>query len=188
VTAAIDVDATTSQHLISHRRYLHAIPELAFKEVETAHYLAERLESLSPDRLDVNVGGTGVVADFEGAQGGRSVLLRADIDGLPIEEAGNLDYRSRFRGAMHACGHDVHMAIALEVARLIADSRPQLPGRIRVLFQPAEEIGGGAKRMIEAGVLDGIDRVIGLHVWSELPVGLVSIRPDVVMASGDFSR
>ena len=186
MTAAIDVDATTSQHLISHRRYLHAIPELAFKEVETAHYLAERLESLSPDRLDVNVGGTGVVADFEGAQGGRSVLLRADIDGLPIEEAGNLDYRSRFRGAMHACGHDVHMAIALEVARLIADSRPQLPGRIRVLFQPAEEIGGGAKRMIEAGVLDGIDRVIGLHVWSELPVGLVSIRPDVVMASGDF--
>src|SRR5947209_15005737 len=183
--ASTEVDAVTANHLLAHRRQLHAMPELAFKEFETSRYIAERLEALSPDRLDAGVAETGVVADLKGARPGRGVLVRADIDGLPIQEAGELAFRSARRGVMHACGHDVHMTIALEVARAMAERRAQLSGMVRFVFQPAEERGLGAKPMIEAGVLDGIDRVIGLHVWSELPVGQVSVRPDVVMASAD---
>ena len=182
----MEVDAVTAEHLLTHRRQLHAMPELAFKEVETSRYLAERLEALSPDRLEVGVAETGVVADVKGARPGRAVLVRADIDGLPIQEAGELAFRSTRRGVMHACGHDVHMAIALEVARAMAERRAQLSGMVRFVFQPAEERGLGAKPMIEAGVLDGIDRVIGLHVWSELPVGQVSVRPGAMMAGSDM--
>src|SRR5439155_5273263 len=176
----------TAEHLLTHRRQLHAMPELAFKEVETSRYLAERLEALSPDRLKVGVAETGVVADVKGARPGRAVLVRADIDGLPIQEAGELAFRSTRRGVMHACGHDVHMAIALEVARAMAERRAELSGMVRFVFQPAEERGLGAKPMIEAGVLDGIDRVIGLHVWSQLPTGQVCVPPGVVMASADM--
>ena len=182
----MEVDAVTAEHLLTHRRELHAMPELAFKEVETSRYIAERLEALSPDRLEVGVAETGVVADVKGARPGRAVLVRADIDGLPIQEAGELAFRSTRRGVMHACGHDVHMAIALEVARAMAERRAQLSGMVRFVFQPAEERGLGAKPMIEAGVLDGIDRVIGLHVWSELPVGQVSVRHGAMMAGSDM--
>jgi amidohydrolase len=178
-------DAASVQHLVTHRRELHAAPELAFKEIETAGYIADRLDALSVDRLETGVGGTGVVADIKGERPGHAVLVRADMDGLPIQEAGGLAFRSARRGVMHACGHDVHMAIALEVARALAENRDRLPGMVRFAFQPAEECAGGARPMIEAGVLTGIDRVIGLHVWSELPLGQVSVRPDVVMASAD---
>jgi amidohydrolase len=179
------VDAATGQHLQTHRRELHAAPELAFKEIETAAYLIERLDALSVDRLQTGVAGTGIVADIKGARPGRAVMVRADMDGLPITEAGELPFRSTRRGVMHACGHDVHMAIALEVARALADNRDQLAGMVRFVFQPAEEIAGGAKPMIEAGVLDGIDRVIGLHVWAGLPTGQVSVRSGAMMASAD---
>ncbi|HEY8736883.1 MAG TPA: M20 family metallopeptidase [Candidatus Dormibacteraeota bacterium] len=184
--ALLEVDAATEQHLTTHRRDLHAEPELAFKEVETAAYLRERLDALAPDRLETGVAGTGIVADFKGQRSGRGVLVRADMDGLPIQEAGDLGFKSTRRGVMHACGHDVHMAIALEVARALGANRDRLPGTVRFAFQPAEECAGGAKPMIDAGVLTGIDRVIGLHVWSELPVGQVCVRPGVVMASADM--
>jgi amidohydrolase len=181
----LEVDAATGQHLQTDRRELHAIPELAFKEIETAAYLIERLEALSVDRLQTGVAGTGIVADIKGGRPGRAVMVRADMDGLPITEAGELPFRSTRRGLMHACGHDVHMAVALEVARAIADHRDQLPGLVRVVFQPAEEVAGGAKPMIEAGVLSGIDRVVGLHVWAGLPTGQVSVRSGAMMASAD---
>jgi amidohydrolase len=112
-------------------------------------------------------------------------MVRADMDGLPITEAGDLPFRSTRRGVMHACGHDVHLAVALEVARALAGHRQQLPGMVRFVFQPAEEIAGGAKPMVEAGVLDGIDRVVGLHVWAGLPTGEVSVRSGAMMASAD---
>ncbi|TMC29377.1 MAG: amidohydrolase [Chloroflexi bacterium] len=116
---AAEIDAITAEHLLTHRRELHASPELSFKEIETAHYIVERLEALAPDRLQSGVAGTGVVADFKGQRPGRSVLVRADMDGLPIQEASDLPFGSTRRGVMHACGHDVHMAIALEVARFV---------------------------------------------------------------------
>ena len=181
----LGVDAATSQHLQTHRRELHAAPELAFKENETATYLVERLEALSADRLQSGIAGTGIVADIKGARPGRAVMVRADMDGLPITEAGDLPFRSTRRGVMHACGHDVHMAVALEVARALAANRNQLHGMVRFVFQPAEEIAGGARPMIEAGVLDGVDRVVGLHVWAGLPTGQVSVRSGAMMASAD---
>src|SRR6266446_1455336 len=181
----LEVDEATSQHLLTHRRELHAVPGLAFEENETGTYLAERLDALSVDRLQTGVAGTGIVADIKGARPGRAVMVRADMDGLPITEAGELPFRSTRRGVMHACGHDVHMAVALEVARVMADHRNQA-GMVRFVFQPAEEIAGGAKPMIEAGVLSGIDRVVGLHVWAGLPTGQVSVRSGAMMASADW--
>jgi len=181
----LEGDSATGQHLLTHRRELHAIPELAFNEIETAKYLVERLEPLSVDRLQTGVGSTGIVADIKGARPGRAVMVRADMDGLPITEAGELPFRSTRRDVMHACGHDVHMAVALEVARTVADYRDQLTGMVRFVFQPAEEVAGGAKPMIEAGVLDGVDRVVGLHVWAGLPTGQVSVRSGAMMASAD---
>ena len=182
----LDLDQKAEQALIQTRRELHERPELSGQEAATADYIANRLHRLPVDNLRDRVGGYGVVADVKGKHPGRSVLLRADMDGLPLQEATDLAFRSKNAGVMHACGHDVHMAIALAVAEAFARNRDRLPGTVRFAFQPAEEKAGGAKPMIEAGVLDGIDRVIGLHVWSELPVGQVSLRRDVVMASADM--
>jgi amidohydrolase len=184
--AVRELDAATTQHLITHRRELHASPELSFKEDETARYIAERLDTLGVDKLTQGVGGTGVVAEIRGARPGRSVLVRADMDGLPLTETADVPFRSTRAGVMHACGHDVHMAIALELARWLADRRHELPGMVRFAFQPAEEQAGGAKAMIDAGVLTGIDRVLGLHVWSQLPTGHVAVPQGVVMASADM--
>src|SRR5207302_1992871 len=128
------------------------------KEFETSRYLVERLDALSPDRLEAGVAGTGVVADLKGTRPGRAVLVRADIDALPIQEAGELAFRSSHRGVMHACGHDVHMAIALEVARAMAQRRARLSGRVRFVFPPAApmvitlgSIHGGTAANIVAG-------------------------------------
>lgn len=185
-SAIVEVDAGTEQRLVEDRRALHLTPELSGKEVETARYIAERLDRLAIDSLRLDVGGSGVVADIKGSNPGRAVLVRADMDGLPIDETAEVPFRSTRRGVMHACGHDAHMSIALNLADALSRNRDAFPGLVRFAFQPAEEKSGGAQPMIEAGVLDGIDRVIGLHVWSELPVGQVSVRHDVVMASADM--
>jgi amidohydrolase len=182
----LQLDRTIEERLVQNRRDLHANPELSGKEIETAHYLAERLDALGVDELRTDVGGTGVVADIKGSRPGRTVLLRADMDALPIQEIGDLPFKSTRLGVMHACGHDVHMTIALNLAEAFARNRDAFSGRVRFVFQPAEERGCGAKPMIDAGILEGVDRVIGLHVWSELPTGHVSVRPDVVMASADM--
>jgi amidohydrolase len=184
--AVRELDDGTAQHLITHRRQLHASPELSFKEQETAHYIAERLETLGLDKLTQGVGGNGVVAEIHGDRPGRAVMVRADMDGLPLTETADVPFRSTRVGVMHACGHDVHMAIALELARWLAERRHELPGMVRFAFQPAEEQAGGAKPMIDAGVLNGIDRVIGLHVWSQLPTGQLGVPRGIVMASADM--
>jgi amidohydrolase len=184
--AVRELDAAVTQHLITHRRELHASPELSFKEDQTAHYIGERLEALGVDKLTRGVGGTGVVAEIHGERPGRSVLVRADMDGLPLTETVDVPFRSRHVGVMHACGHDVHMAIALELTRWLAERRHELPGMVRFAFQPAEEQAGGAKPMIDAGVLDGIDRVVGLHVWSLLTTGRVAVPRGIVMGSADM--
>ena len=179
-------DSAVTQRLVTHRRELHAAPELSFKEVETARYIAERLDALGVDKLTEGVGGTGLVAEIRGERPGRCVLVRADMDALPLTETADVPFRSTRAGVMHACGHDVHMAIVLELARWLAERRHELAGMVRFVFQPAEEQAGGAKLTIDAGVLDGIDRVVGLHVWSQLPTGQVAVPPSVVMASADM--
>lgn len=170
-------------HLVSYRRDLHRIPEVAFQEYKTRDYLWNRLEEfgLKPQAT----GETGITADVEGVRPGKCIGIRADIDGLPLPEETGLPFSSEHAGAMHACGHDAHMAIALGLAERLA-SDPDFAGRVRFLFQPAEERPpGGALKLIEAGVLDGVDEIYGLHVWANLPVGTAGLRSGPMMANAD---
>jgi amidohydrolase len=173
--------------LLGRRRHFHAEPELAFQEVKTAQVIADHLKRFGLE-VQTGVAKTGVVGTLRGGRPGPGVLVRSDMDALPLHEKSDLRYRSIHDGVMQACGHDVHMAIALTLAELLAGRRESLPGTVRFAFQPAEEIAGGAKPMVEAGVLEGIDRVVGLHVWAGLPVGKISVRPGAMMASADWFR
>jgi len=168
--------------LIATRRDLHAHPELGFQESRTSRLVAERLQSLGY-AVRSNVGQTGVVG-LKG-NGERCVLLRADMDALPVEEANDVPYRSRHPGKMHACGHDGHVAIGLEVARRLA--AVALPGTVKLAFQPAEELSGGAGAMIEDGVLERpvVAAAFGIHLWNGLPVGTIGVVPGPMMASVD---
>lgn len=168
--------------LVATRRDLHQYPELGFEETRTATLAAERLKSLGYD-VRSGVGKTGVVAVRPA--GRRCVLLRADMDALPVEETNDVPYRSRHSGKMHACGHDGHVAIGLEVARRLAAVR--LGGTVKLAFQPAEEVSHGAQAMIADGVLDApkVDAAFGIHLWNDLPVGTVGVMPGPIMASVD---
>lgn len=168
--------------LVRDRRDLHAHPELGFQETRTSLLVAERLEALGYD-VRPEVAQTGVVGVKGNA--GRCVLLRADMDALPVEEANAVPYRSKHPGKMHACGHDGHVAIGLEVARRLA--AVELPGTVKLAFQPAEELSGGAGAMIEEGVLEqpAVAAAFGIHLWNELPVGTIGVMPGPMMASVD---
>ncbi len=167
--------------MIALRRDLHAHPELAFEETRTAGRVLEYLEG-SGLRVRTGVGRTGVVATT-GGDAGRTVLLRVDLDGLPIQEQNEVPYASRSPGVMHACGHDGHVAMGATAARVLA--RRKLGGSVRLLFQPAEEGEGGAQSVIEAGVLEGVDVAIGIHLWNEQPVGTIGVRAGPLMAAVD---
>jgi amidohydrolase len=175
-----------SPELIALRRQLHQQPELAFEEHETAKAVATFLSKLAI-KFKSGVGKTGVVAVIEGAKPGKTVGIRADMDALPILEQTGLPFASKVPGKMHACGHDVHTVIALGVAATLAELRSELPGRVKLIFQPAEETLSGAQAMIADGVLDNpkMDMVIGYHNWPAVEAGKVGYNADVVMASAD---
>src|SRR5271163_3950544 len=170
------------------RRDIHQNPELLYDVELTAKYIADRLSAFGCDEVKTSIGRTGVVAVIRGAKGGsaRAIGLRADMDALPIEEATNLPYRSRIPGKMHACGHDGHTAMLLGAARRLAQTR-NFAGNAVVIFQPAEEGGGGAKAMIEDGLMDrfGVEEVYGMHNWPSLPVGSFMLRKGALMAAAD---
>src|SRR6266516_4062326 len=172
--------------LVATRRDLHQHPELGFEERRTSGLVAERLQRLGYT-VRTGVGKTGVVGLRDGASGGktRCVLIRADMDALPVEEANDVPYRSQHAGKMHACGHDGHVAIGLEVARRLHATF--LPGSVKLAFQPAEEISNGAEAMIRDGVLDAptVDAAFGIHLWNDLPAGTIALMPGPVMASVD---
>lgn len=177
--------------VIADRRHLHEHPELAFQEFETATFVAERLETLGVKDIRTGIAVTGVTGLIRGTKpgAGRTVLLRADMDALPIHEENEVDYASGTDGVMHACGHDAHTAILLGVARLLVERRGEFAGTVKLCFQPAEEAPpGGAIRMIEEGVLDDppVDAVFALHVSSSDPAGTVRIGPGPFMAGGDL--
>ena len=173
--------------LIRTRRDLHRHPELAFQEYRTAEIIAERLRTAGYE-VRTGVAETGVVGDLRGSGEGPTLLLRADMDALPIREECTHDFISTISGAMHACGHDAHVAIGLAVAERLAAGRDEWRGTVRYIFQPAEEIGTGARRMIEEGVLDGVDAALGLHVWLGMPSGTVGVVEGPQMASvADFT-
>ena len=169
--------------LIATRRDFHQHPELGFEETRTSRLVAERLQRLGYD-VQSGVGKTGVAALKSGGDG-HCVLLRADMDALPVEEANTVPYRSTHPGKMHACGHDGHVAIGLEVARRLAPA--PLAGAVKFAFQPAEEVSSGARAMIADGVLTAprVDAAFGIHLWNELPVGTVAVMPGPMMASVD---
>lgn len=165
------------------RRHLHAHPELSFQEVETQKFVEARLRELGLE--PVRPWQTAVVVAVKGSRPGRTVAVRADMDALPIQEATGAPYASTRPGVMHACGHDGHTSILLGLATLLA-GEPDFPGEIRLLFQPAEELPpGGAKGMIEAGVLEGVDAVIGLHLIAHQQVGTAAWCEGPMMANAD---
>jgi amidohydrolase len=175
--------------LIARRRDFHQHPELGFEEVRTAGIVANELTRLGLE-VQAGVGKTGVVGLLEGAHEGPTVLLRADMDALPITEENQVEYASQTAGKMHACGHDGHTAIALGVAQLLAPLREQMAGRVKFVFQPAEEIGKGAIGMIADGALADPrpDVSVGLHLWNSLPTGVVGIADGAVMSGASIFR
>jgi amidohydrolase len=170
------------------RRELHQNPELMYDVEGTAKFVAERLRAFGCDEVKTAIGRTGVVGVIRGAKGSssRAIGLRADMDALPIEEETNLPYRSKTPGKMHACGHDGHTAMLLGAARYLAQSR-NFSGTAVVIFQPAEEGGGGGKAMLEDGLMErfGIEQVYGMHNWPNLPVGSFAIRKGPFLAAAD---
>jgi len=173
--------------LVAIRRELHMHPELSMEEFETTRRIRGWLEEAG---LAVQTYGleTGLVADIEGGAPGPTVALRADIDALPVTEETGLPFASCVPGRMHACGHDFHTASMIGAALLLHRNRDRLKGRVRMLFQPGEEIAVGARAMIKAGVLEGVDAILGMHNKPELPVGTVGVRAGALMASVDRFR
>ncbi len=172
--------------MIGIRRDLHAHPELGFEEYRTAQVVEDQLRSLGlePRRM----AGTGVVADLVGgaADSGPVLLLRADMDALPIQEANDVPYKSQNDGVMHACGHDAHIAMLLSAARVLVGMKDDIPGRIRFLFQPNEEVAG-AEQMVEEGALEDppVDAALGLHIWTPLKSGTIGATVGGVMSAMD---
>jgi len=171
--------------LVDFRRDLHMYPELSHEEVETPKKIANYLSNLGLE-VKTEVGGRGVVGILKGNHPGKTVALRADFDALPIQEENDVPYKSKVPGVMHACGHDLHTAGLLGVAKVLSENREKLHGTVVFLHQFAEEvIPGGAKFMIEDGCLDNVDVVYGTHVSSTQPLGQVGIREGDAMAAGD---
>jgi len=170
--------------LVEWRRHLHQRPELAFREQLTAQFVSQQLQSWQIEH-QTGIAETGVVAVIPGDRPGPVLAIRADMDALPIHEANEVPYRSQHDGIMHACGHDGHTAIALGTAHYLSQHRQGFAGTVKLIFQPAEEGPGGAKPMIEAGVLQNpdVDAIVGLHLWNRLPVGTVGVRSGALMAA-----
>lgn len=173
------------KYIVRLRREFHKYPELSFQEFQTSKIIKRELESLGiPYNTLI---GTGIVATIKGKMSGKTIALRADMDALPIKEETEVDYKSSNHGCMHACGHDAHMAMLLGAAKVLCRIKDSINGEIRLIFQPGEELGGGAKRLIEEKVLHGVDGIFGIHVWSDIETGYISVEKGPRMAaSGRF--
>jgi amidohydrolase len=179
----LEVEALFDQ-LVAWRRDFHQHPELGFEETRSARVIAAYLQELGLE-VQTGIGQTGIVGTLEGGAPGSTLMLRFDMDALPIQEANDLPFASRVPGRMHACGHDGHMAIGLGAATLLARQQAELAGRVKFVFQPAEEGLGGAIAMIADGVLDDPhpDAALALHLWNHLPYGKVRVTPGPAMAA-----
>ncbi|MEM7321708.1 MAG: M20 family metallopeptidase [Actinomycetota bacterium] len=166
------------------RRSIHAEPEIGLQLPLTQAKIVESLTGLG---LDITLGEstTSVVADLDSGKPGPTVLLRGDMDALPLTEDYESDFQSRFEGAMHACGHDTHVAMLASAARLLSENKEELTGKVRFMFQPGEEGYHGARYMIEEGVLEGVDRAFAIHVVTNFPNGLISTKGGPLLASAD---
>ncbi len=179
--------ASLTPRLIEIRRHLHSHPELSGQEHQTAAYIAGVLSSAGL-RLSEKVGRTGVVAHVDSSQNPdeqRLLAIRTDMDALPIQERTQLECKSQTPGVMHACGHDIHTTVGLGVAMVLAELRQELPGPVRLLFQPAEETAQGAAWMIADGAMEGVSAILGVHVFPSIPVGVVGVRYGALTAAAD---
>ena len=184
-----DIHQLVSEHkdlIINTRRDLHRIPETAYTEKKTSAYVIDYLNSLELD-VQTEIAQYGVVGLLKTGKPGPTLMLRADMDALPLSEDTGLAFASAHEGVMHACGHDAHMAMVLGAATIFNKIKDDLSGNIKFLFQPAEEGPGGAKPMIEAGVMDSpkVDVSIGCHMWPDIPEGTIGVRPGPFMAAMD---
>ena len=180
--------AARSAQIIETRRFFHGIPELGFEENETGKAIADRLTAAGLI-VETGIGKTGLVAVLEGAKPGPRLMIRADIDGLPVDELTGLEFAST-NGRMHACGHDGHITMAVTAAEILAGMKDQLAGTLIFVFQPAEEVVMGALAMINDGLLAKYpaDRVIGTHLWNQIPTGMIGVNRSTVFASADQFR
>ncbi|MEM7182016.1 MAG: amidohydrolase [Spirochaetota bacterium] len=176
------------EEMIQYRRHIHTKPELQYQEVETAEYVKQHLESLGMEYED-GIAQTGIASLLDSGKPGKTILVRADMDALPIHEENEVAYCSKIPGVMHACGHDGHTAILMGLASELQENFASIvpQGKILLVFQPAEEGGQGADRMIETGMLDKyqVDAAFGLHVWNHIDVGKVGVVDGTMMASVD---
>ena len=171
--------------VVQTRHHLHQNPELSGSEQQTGAFVAERLRALGVEDIQSSVAGHGVTAILRGTGNAPLIALRADMDALPITEDSGLPYASQCPGVMHACGHDGHTATLLGTAAVLTEMRENLPGPVKLIFQPAEETVGGAEAMVEAGVLEGVEAIYALHGWPNLEIGQIGCRPGPMMASAD---
>lgn len=181
-----DIVKSNESQIVHMRRELHQIPETAYNEVKTSAYVAKHLEA---EGLEVKTGIAkhGVVGLMRTGRSGPTLMIRADMDALPIKEETGLSCSSTHEGVMHACGHDGHMAMALGAAQMLVKVKEELVGNVKFVFQPAEEGPGGAKPMIEAGIMEDprVDYAVGCHVWPGLPSGAIGVKAGPIMAAMD---
>ncbi|MEC9198285.1 MAG: M20 aminoacylase family protein [Pseudomonadota bacterium] len=184
--AVVNRIADYAAEMTAWRRHLHQMPELGFACVKTAAFVVEKLKEFGVDEIHEGIAKTGVVAIINGQGDGPTIGLRADMDALPIKEATGAEYASKVEGAMHACGHDGHTTMLLGAARYLAETR-KFSGRVALIFQPAEEDGGGAGVMVKEGIMDRFDiaRVFAMHNAPNLPVGEIVTTPGPIMAAVD---
>ncbi len=182
----VDAAWEIGPEVVADRRYLHQHPEIAFQEHNTARFVAEKLRALGIETR-TGIAKTGVLGLLRGGREGRTVLLRADMDALPMDELNDVPYKSRTPGVMHACGHDAHTAMLLGVAKLLTERRDTIRGNVKFAFQPAEEWEGGAKPMIDEGALEAprVDAAFGVHIGQDLPVGTIGVRDGPMNAASD---
>ncbi|MDR1979183.1 MAG: amidohydrolase [Synergistaceae bacterium] len=193
VTGIIDKIKTLAKEgekeIVDLRRHFHMNPETSWNEVETTKRIVEELEKIGVENVRSGFGGTecGVTADIVGAKPGKCVALRADIDALPLNDEKDVPYKSRKAGAMHACGHDSHASMLIGAAKALTALKSELKGKVRLLFQPAEEHGirPGAKALIDGGALEGVEGMFGIHVMSSIPSGMLEYRAGPFMAGAD---
>lgn len=182
--AKIDSDILQIEdQLIEFREYLHRNPELSLHEENTARFVREKLDQWA---IPYECVGTGTLATLKGSKSGHTVLLRGDMDALPLQDLSEAPYASKNEGVCHACGHDAHTSALLGAAKILKDRQKEIPGTIKLCFQQAEEIGQGARRFVKAGYLDDVDFAFGIHVSSPRPSGTVSLVSGPINASCDI--
>jgi amidohydrolase len=183
----LELAQSLKEETIAQRRDFHRHPELGFQEHRTSKIVADAMRALALN-VETGVAQTGVVARLDGVRSGPVVLMRFDIDALPIQEANEVPYASTNPGVMHACGHDGHTAVGMTVAKILTSLRDQMAGRIKFVFQPAEEGLGGAEGMVKDGVLADPepDYALAFHLWNERPVGWIGLTPGPLMAGAEL--